>query len=126
MIAARLTRDRGRSSYFLRGSKFLANSEWSGERYTLNYKTPAELRAALDGIRLDYIVLDTSAPSTPDLRLMEAAVADPGWKWLVLAHVSVMLRSRQGELLVYHRDSPGRRPAFRNPCNWDSSWALRH
>jgi hypothetical protein len=108
MIAARVEHDRARSTYFVRGSKFLSNSEWSGYRYTLNYQTQAELRGAIDAIKLDYIVLDRSAHETPDMRLLEAALADPGWKWDIVGRVPISFQSRRGELTIYHRESVGR------------------
>ncbi|HEY1755667.1 MAG TPA: glycosyltransferase family 39 protein [Bryobacteraceae bacterium] len=110
MIAARLTEDQARSSYLVRGTKFLATSDWSGARYSLNYKTLEALRAAMDGIRLDYIVLDTSAPPKPDVLLMKEVLADPASKWEVMAHIPLSLRSRRGELLVYQRESQGGLP----------------
>jgi hypothetical protein len=110
MIAARLTQDRDRSSYLLRGSKFLSTSDWSGARYSLNYKTPDAVRAAMDSIRLDYIVLDSSAPAKPDILQIEEILADPASKWEVTARVPLSLRSRHGELLVYRRESPAGQP----------------
>jgi hypothetical protein len=108
MIAARLTQDRDRSSYLLRGTKFLATSEWGGARYSVTYNTSAELRTALESIQLEYIVLDQTAKPRPDTRLLEAALADPGWIWSVVDRIPINLGSRHGELLVYHRQTQGR------------------
>ena len=105
MIAARLAQDRDRSSHLLRASKFLSRSDWNGDGYSALYTTPAAMRSALAGAGLDYAVLDTSAPSRPDAELLKAVLQDPGWD--VVARVPITLRSRRGELLVYHREPTG-------------------
>jgi hypothetical protein len=105
MIAARLTHDADRSTFFLRGTKFLASSEWSGAHAVMTYPSPAALRAALDDIQLHYIVLDRSAPPTPALSQVEEVLSAPGPNWDVIAQYPVRLNSRSGELLVFRRVS---------------------
>jgi hypothetical protein len=105
MIAARLTQEPSRSSQVLRGSKFLASSEWSGAQYSLRYESTAALRTALESVRLDYAVLDTSAVPRPEAVLLREVLQDPGSKWEAVARVSVEMKSRQGDLLVYRRQS---------------------
>ena len=109
LIAARLAQDRNHFSHFVRGSKFLASSEWDGAHYKLNYKTPDAMRAAIDSIPLDYLVLDRSAPPTPDLLLMEAVMANSNSRWNLISDLPVTFDSRHGEILVYRRESQSRR-----------------
>jgi hypothetical protein len=111
MIAARLNRDRDRSTYLLRGSRFLADSNPKGEEGPLRYETPAALRAALESAHPDYAVFDTSALSTPGARLLRGVLNGPVPQWEAVSRVAVLFQSRhgerRGELIVYRRQSEG-------------------
>ena len=112
MIAARLERDWNRSTFMLRASKFLANSDWNGGIYSLKYRDSAAVREAMASIPLTYVLVDTSAPVTYHARLLEAALQDPEWKWTVMASIPLALGGRCGRVLVYHRESPVRSGSF--------------
>lgn len=109
LIAARLERDPKRSTYLVRGTKFLEMSDWSGVHYTSRYAAAGPLRAALDGADPDYVVVDTSAPLTADARLLREVLQGSADRWQAIARVPVRLSFRSGELLVYRRGPEGRR-----------------
>jgi hypothetical protein len=58
VIAETLQRDTSRQDVVLRGSKVLSNSYWNGDGYRLRMETAAELRAYLDAVPVNYLVLD--------------------------------------------------------------------
>jgi 4-amino-4-deoxy-L-arabinose transferase-like glycosyltransferase len=106
MIAAQLERDRNRSTFMLRASKFLASSDWNGHIYSLNYRDSAAVREAMASTALTYVLVDTSAPITSYTRLLDAALQDPACQWTVTASIPVALEGRRGQVRVYHRESP--------------------
>ena len=106
LIAKRLEQDRYRSSFLVRGSKLLSVSDWSRTTYQLRYRDPAAVRQAIDENRVDFAVIDTSAPAMPSTPLLESALADSAWRWTVTERIPVVLGRRRGELRVYRRDSP--------------------
>jgi hypothetical protein len=110
LIAAHLQRDPQRSTYMLRGTKFLEISDWSGAHFTPKYSTAAAVRAALESVGPDYIVVDTSAPPTSDARLLMEVVQGSADRWNPIARIPVKLSFRSGELLVYRREPPSGRP----------------
>jgi hypothetical protein len=58
--------DPRRPSYTVeRASKILASSTWSGSGYEALYRTPAEVRAALDHAGIALVVTDASVPAPP-------------------------------------------------------------
>jgi len=104
IIAARLESDPNRGSYFVRGSQFLAHSSWSGYNYAAKYTTPEALRAALQTIDPDYLILDTSAPPTLDSILLGQVLRESESHWAVLGRYPVTVASRPGDLVVYRRE----------------------
>jgi hypothetical protein len=105
LVAARLEQDGRRADYVLRGSHLLASSTWSGYEYKLNYETADAVRAAVDTAGPEYIVLDMSAPPSPDSRLL-AGVVQQAEQWQLTMRVPVPVSSRRGDLLVYRRRVP--------------------
>jgi hypothetical protein len=103
IIAAELDRNPYRSSYLLRGSKFLSTADWDGRGYSLTYRDPAAIRAALSGVGADYVIVDTSAAVLPERQLLEAALDDPVWRWDQLARIPLDNSEYHGEVVVYWR-----------------------
>jgi hypothetical protein len=108
VIARRLETDRARSTYIVRGSKMIADQTWSGRRYTLRYREPQSVLALLERIPVDYILFDTSAPSTPDADLLGAALASPQSKFALRSSLPIRGWERSGEVRIYQRRSPVR------------------
>lgn len=77
-IAEAVQADRPRRDVVLRGSKVLSNSTWNGDGYRLRLTTPAEVRAYLDDVPVNYVVLDNygyrGARSRPHHELLREVV----------------------------------------------------
>jgi Dolichyl-phosphate-mannose-protein mannosyltransferase len=106
IIATRLSEDVDHSTQFVRGSKFIASSDWDGENYQLRYSSPEALRLAMDNLGIEYIVLDASAPIRPGLAMLGRVLADQSRSWKTIARQQMDVGLRHGEVIVLRRE-PG-------------------
>jgi hypothetical protein len=107
-IAAVAEREPRPGHIVLRGSKSLSQSDWIGHDYQDLVHTPAEMMKELERLRVDYLVLDTSAPPVRYLafhRLLTETVAAYPQAWQRLSEHDLVRQAvrNPGALLIYRR-----------------------
>jgi len=105
VIAASLSEDSNQATRFVRGSKFMASSDWDGYNFQLRYRSPEALQLAMDDLRIDYIILDESVSPKPDLNMLKEVLAGQPASWTMIARRQVDLGWRHGEIVVLRRNS---------------------
>ena len=113
MIAARLERDRTARVTCCEVPSCWRHLLLERRQYARN-TDGRRVGSALDTAGAEYVVFDTSAPPTPDARLLAGFAAIRPGDWRILTRVPVRLAVRPGELLVY-RDGPA--APIRWPCS---------
>jgi hypothetical protein len=95
------------SSYLVRASKLMADSDWSGRDYQLIINELDTLERALDSIPIRYLVLDrfpTGEPK-PHTRLLRELVTKRPQLWLPRKRFPAVMpvSGEAGEIIVYER-----------------------
>jgi hypothetical protein len=107
-VAAVAEREQRPGHVILRGSKVLSQSDWMGFDYQSFVHTPAEMMQEMERLKVDLLVLDTSAPPTRYLgfhQLLKETVAAYPQAWQVLSAQDVVRQSvkHAAALRVYRR-----------------------
>jgi len=117
MIVARLVHDEARVGVVLRASKMLARSDWMGRRYQMLATSSQEVRASLDAIPVQFVVMDmhgfVDEGTRPHHRLLEQAIKEAPEQFQLVANLPLSIGDRRldGAIQVYENiNARGRRP----------------